>query len=186
VKAVRLLAVAATVLAVAATGCTPQPLTPSAGDLTIDLASDIHICLLDQTSSAVDGTSFALSLYSEKTGRWTLDSLLGNPADGIIVTKSWLVKDPDHENPAFGSGFAIPPTKDSPAALARWKDRQPLPGAKLEGEAADSVVLLQLNRTGENAGMLTGFVLNYTDATGSHTQTAAGFTVTLKPPGPPC
>ncbi|HEY3410348.1 MAG TPA: hypothetical protein VGK53_19445 [Propionicimonas sp.] len=183
-KAVRLLAVVTAALAVAATGCTNPAPTPA--DLTIDLASDIHICLLDQTSSTVDGTSFALSLYSKKPGRWTLDSLLGNPADGIIITKSWLVKDPDHENPAFGSGFAIPPTNDNPAALARWKDRQALPGAKLEGDAADSVVLLQLNRTGENAGMLTGLDLNYTDTTGSHTQTAAGFTVTLNSPGHPC
>jgi len=97
------------------------------------------------------------------------------------------VKDPDHKNPAFGSGFAIPPTKDdSPTALAPWNDRQPLPGAKLEGDIADSELLLQLNRTGENAGMLTGLVLNYTDTTGSHTQTANGFTVTLNPPGHPC
>jgi len=39
---------------------------------------------------------------------------------------------------------------------------------------------------GRHAGMLNGFVLNYTDTTGSHTQTAAGFTVTLNPAGHPC
>ena len=115
IRSVRPLAVLLTVLAVAATGCTP----PSApGELTTDLSPDVQICLLDQTYSTVDGTSFALSLHSEKPGMWTLDSVVGNPADGIAITRSWLVKEPDQKNPVFGFGFPVPPTKDNPAQVS--------------------------------------------------------------------
>ena len=134
----------------------------------------------------MDGTSFALSLHSDKPGMWTLDSVVGNPADGIAITRSWLVREPDPKNPVFGFGFPVPPTKDNPAQVELWKVRQPIPGAKLEGDPAQFVALLRLNRTTANKGVLTGLVITYTDTVGSHTQSAAGFTVILKPPGSPC
>jgi len=152
----------------------------------IDLSPEVQICALDQSSATVEGTSFALSLRSDKPGAWTVDGVVADPADGITVTKSWVVPEPDQRSAVFGVGFPVPPGSDTPAQVQAWKDRQSVPGAKLDGDPALSVVLLQLNRTTANPGKFTGLVLTYSDATGSHTQTAAGFAVTLNPPGTPC
>ena len=181
---VRLLAVAATVLTVAATGCTKPAPTP--GDLTIDLSPDITVCALDQASPTVDGTSFPVDLHADRPGTWTLDSVTAEPADGVTITKSWVLPEPDPDNAVFGVGFPVPPAKDSPAQVAAWGSRQPIPGARITGDPATSAVVLQLNRTSANAGKFTGLVLTYTDASGNHRQTATGFSVTLNPPGTHC
>jgi len=184
VISVRLLAVAATVLTVAATGCTKPALTP--GDLIIDLSPDVTICALDQASSTVDGTSFPVDLHAEKPGTWTLDGVVADPADGITITKSWVLPEPEPDDAVFGVGFPVPPAKDYPAQVAAWGSRKAMPGARITGDPATSAVVLQLNRTSANAGRFTGLVLTYTDATGSHRQTATGFSVTLNPPGTHC
>ena len=44
----------------------------------------------------------------------------------------------------FGFGFPVPPTEDNPAQVELWKERQPVPGAKIEGDPAQFVVLLRI------------------------------------------
>jgi hypothetical protein len=174
--------VAAALVVAAATGC-GQPLrTP--GELTIDFSPDVRICLPDQASSGVEGTSLALSFHSGRSGTWTLESLAADPADNLIVTDSWLV--PETGQSTFGNGFPLPPTRSYPAQAAAWKNRRRLAGSTIDGDPAQYVAVLQLNRTAVGAGRMTGLVLDYSDAKGGHTQTAAGFTVTLNPPGVRC
>ena len=114
-------------VAVAATGCTKPALTP--GDLIIDLSPDVTICALDQASSTVDGTSFPVDLHAEKPGTWTLDGVVADPADGITITKSWVLPEPEPDDAVFGVGFPVPPAKDNPAF-------EPLPFQQAESKPA--------------------------------------------------
>jgi hypothetical protein len=182
----KLAAVVATVLAVATTaGCTSS--RPLPGGLSIDVSSDVHICLLDQASSSVAGTALPLWLhYDTPKGDWTRESIPASPAERVTVTSSWVITDPNRSDSVFGYGYPVPPTSAFPAQQEAWQGRQSIPGARIVGDASSYVVLLQLNRTDATDGKLTGLVLTYSDSTGHHEQAVAGFSVLLKSPGASC